>query len=136
VSEPLGLHHTALTVTDLDASSAWYQHVLGMETVFSEGSAERRAVILRFPGGEPIVGLVQHGPARNDRFDHTVVGLDHLAFRVGSRQELATWAARLDERGVAHSGPIDVPPGAILNFKDPDGIALACFWDRPTDKDR
>ena len=93
-------------------------------------------VSLKFrPGGEPIVGLVQHGPARNDRFDPTVVGLDHLAFRVGSRQELATWAARLDERGVAHSGPIDVPPGAILNFKDPDGIALACFWDRPTEKE-
>ena len=37
---------------------------------------------------------------------------------------------RLAARGVDHSGVIDVPPGAILNFKDPDGIGLALFWDR------
>ena len=30
-----------------------------------------------------------------------------------------------------HSGAVEVPPGAILNFEDPDGIALALFWDRP-----
>jgi hypothetical protein len=41
------------------------------------------------------------------------------------------WAARLDSFGVEHSGPIEVPPGEILNLKDPDGIALALFWDRP-----
>jgi hypothetical protein len=29
-----------------------------------------------------------------------------------------------------HSGPIEVPPGEILNLKDPDGITLALFWDR------
>jgi hypothetical protein len=31
---------------------------------------------------------------------------------------------------VAHSGPIEVPPGEILNFKGPGGIAPALFWDR------
>jgi hypothetical protein len=41
------------------------------------------------------------------------------------------WAERLDEHGVVHSGPIAVPPGEILNFMDPDGIALALFWDKP-----
>jgi hypothetical protein len=28
------------------------------------------------------------------------------------------------------SNVIEIAPGAILNFKDPDGIALALFWDR------
>ena len=52
--------------------------------------------------------------------------------RVGppEEEELDEWAARFDAEGVTHSGAIDVPTGAILNFKDPDGIALALFWDR------
>ncbi len=31
--------------------------------------------------------------------------------------------------GVTHSGVIDTPRGGILNFKDPDSLALALFWD-------
>lgn len=104
-----------------------------MDVALSEQSEHRRAAVLRFPGGRSIVGLVQHGPPKADTFDPTVIGLDHLALAVASREDLDAWGARLDEQGVAYSGPIDVPPGAILNFKDPDGIALACFWDRADD---
>jgi catechol-2,3-dioxygenase len=84
--------------------------------------------VLRFADGGTSVGLVEHGG--DAPFDPTVTGLDHLAFAVGSPAELAAWAQRLDDAGVAHSGAIDIPPGAILNFKDPDGIALALFWER------
>jgi catechol-2,3-dioxygenase len=76
------------------------------------------------------VGLVQHDPRTEQSFDPTIVGLDHLAFTVGSRADLDAWAQRLEERGILHSGAIDVPPGATLNFKDPDGVALSLFWDR------
>ena len=55
-----------IAVRDVEASSAWYQHVMGMETVFSEGSAERRAVILRFPGGEGDANGIQREVARVD----------------------------------------------------------------------
>jgi catechol 2,3-dioxygenase-like lactoylglutathione lyase family enzyme len=128
-----GLRHAALTVRNLDASARWYMDVLGLEEAFSEPGEERRAVVLRLPDGGPVVlGLVQHGRDERPGFDPTVVGLDHLAFAVGSRGELDVWADHLIDRGVAHSGAIDVPPGAILNFKDPDGIALALFWERPT----
>jgi hypothetical protein len=37
----------------------------------------------------------------------------------------------LEWAGVPSSGVVPVPPGAILNFTDPDGIALAVFRDRP-----
>lgn len=33
--------------------------------------------------------------------------------------------------GVGHGGVVELPIGAILNFEDPDGIALALFWDSP-----
>jgi glyoxylase I family protein len=130
--EPLaGFHHAALTVTDLDRSAEWYMRVLGMVEAFREEAPGRRAAVYRFAGGAPSVGLVQHrGPGA--AFNPAVVGLDHLAFSVASRAAMRDWAAHLDSQHVQHSGPIEVPPGEILNFKDPDGIALSLFWDKTT----
>jgi glyoxylase I family protein len=123
-------HHVALTVTDLERSAAWYADVLGLEESFRESSAQRSAVIFRFTNGSAAIGLVQHVSTAQD-FDPAVTGLDHVAFTVSTEAEMFAWADRLTSRGVAHSGPIEVPPGRILNFKDPDGIALSLFWDRP-----
>ncbi len=116
-------------VRDLATSAEWYRTVLGLEELFREDGEQRQAVIFGFPGGGHAVGLVTHrrGAAA---FDPTVTGLDHLAFTVPTRSDLEVWLERLEQRGIAHSGIIDVPSGAILNFKDPDGIALAFFWDR------
>lgn len=124
-----GFHHVALTVADLDASAAWYERVLGLVVLFREDGEERRAVVFGFPGGGHAVGLVWHA-STTAGFDPRVVGLDHLSFVVERREDLDAWARRLDGEGVAHSDVVDVPPGAILNFKDPEGIALAIFWDR------
>jgi glyoxylase I family protein len=129
MTDLLGFHHVALTVSDRDASAAWYQDVLGFVELFREEGDTRRACVMRFPGGPYGVGLVEH-VGSEPGFDPQRRGLDHLAFTVASRESLDDWARRLDAAGVAYSGAIDVPPGAILNFKDPDGIALALFWDR------
>jgi glyoxylase I family protein len=131
VNELSGIHHVALTVGDLERSVAWYTSVLGFEELFREGNDASRACVLRYPGTMFGIGLVQHTADNGTAFDPTRRGLDHAAFTVASRQALDEWARRLTVAGVTHSGAIDVPPGAILNFKDPDGIALALFWDRP-----
>ncbi|MGD9703581.1 MAG: VOC family protein [Acidimicrobiia bacterium] len=130
MTQLLGFHHVALSVSDRDASAAWYSAVLGFEELFREESDERRACVMRFPGGAYSVGVVEHLPADGEAFDPRHRGLDHVAFTVGSFQELEQWSSRLSDAGVAHSGAIDIPPGAILNFKDPDGISLSLFWDR------
>lgn len=130
MTELAGFHHVAVTVADLDTSVNWYGTVLGLEVLFREEDGDRRACIMRSPDGSINVGLVSHGGNEGSAFDPTRLGLDHFAFTVPTQQDLEEWAQRLTAAGVEHSGAIDIPPGAILNFKDPDGIALALFWDR------
>jgi catechol 2,3-dioxygenase-like lactoylglutathione lyase family enzyme len=131
--EPLdGLHHVALTVSNLEKSAAWYTDVLRLVEQFKEDSPTRKAAVFRFPGGAWSVGLVEHVGSQESAFDPTATGLDHFAFSVRSQDEMREWALHLDTHDVQHSGPIEVPPGEILNFKDPDGIAIALFWDKPT----
>ena len=126
-----GFHHVALTVSDRDASAEWYGKVLGMGELFREEADGRRACVMCFPGGAYSMGLVEFVPNDQAPFDPHHRGLDHFAFTVDSREELDQWAQRFDEASVTHSGAIDFPHGAMLNFKDPDGIALALFWERP-----
>jgi len=134
MTELQGFHHAAITVRDLEASVRWYASVLGFEEMFREESDGANACVMRFPAGSAGaglgIGLVEHRANDGTPFDPARLGLDHLAFAVASQEALDEWAQRLTAAGVTHSGAIAVPPGAILNFKDPDGIALALFWDR------
>jgi len=75
---------------------------------------------------------VQHSSAE-EVFEPRNIGLDHVAFSVSSDEELESWARRLDERGISHSGPSETPFGGMLHFTDLDGIPLALFWEAAED---
>ena len=118
--------HVAVTVTDLEASAAWYTKVLGVEPVLDEDTGPFRHIV--YPVGGTLLGL--HGfPDLHDKgpFNERRPGLDHIAFGCASRAELEQWAARLDELGVAHGGIVDAGYGSGLSFRDPDNIALELF---------
>lgn len=74
-----------------------------------------------YRAGELLIGL---RPVATDRFDEDRVGLDHLCLKVGSRAELDSAAALLDELGYAHEPVKEIGHGVILEFRDPDNIAL------------
>lgn len=127
--ELTGFHHLALTVRDLDRSTAWYESLFDLDPVMDEPGEERRARVYRLAGTGVMLGLTEHRSNDGDVFRPDRTGLDHAAFSVASRADVDAWVDRLDEAGVAHSGRIDIPVGAILNFADPDGIQLSIFFE-------
>lgn len=52
------------------------------------------------------------------------MGLDHLYFTVASKADLQDAVTVLDGLGVAREGIKDIGVGYILEFRDPDNIAL------------
>jgi glyoxylase I family protein len=103
--------HVAVTVTDLAASEAWYTKVLGVKPVLDEDTGPFRHIVYQL--GNTLLGL--HGFP------------DLASTEPASRDELAEWAARLDELGVAHGDIVDAGYGSGLSVRDPDNIALELF---------
>jgi glyoxylase I family protein len=122
--------HVRLTVTDIERSRQFYETVFGWRVLLEspEGADEatREALGFLFGGviydlGGTLVGL---RPVATDTFHEDRCGLDHLAFRVATKAELDSAAAHLDEIGVEHEPVKDIGPSYILEFRDPDNIAL------------
>jgi glyoxylase I family protein len=122
--------HVRLTVTDIERSRQFYESVFGWPVLVEvpENADEAVRERLSFLYGGVIYdlggGLLGLRPVSDDRFDEDRTGLDHIAFRVGSKAELETAAEHLDELGIAHEPIKDIGPSFILEFRDPDNIAL------------
>lgn len=127
-----GVHHVSLTVTDLEASIAWYQKVFRTErldfTVPHYGREETGySVLLPEPRSGLIFGLHTNTGNRGERFDEARTGLDHVSFGVAGRAALETWVAWLDELGISHTGVVDETTPITYStvvFRDPDNIQL------------
>jgi len=122
--------HVRLTVTDIERSRQFYESVFGwpvlLEIPENSDEATRERLGFLYGGviydlGGTLVGL---RPVASDRFHEDRCGLDHIAFRLASKAELDAAAAHLDEVGVGHEPVKDIGPSYILEFRDPDNIAL------------
>jgi glyoxylase I family protein len=125
--------HLRLTVTDITRSRAFYDRLFGWpvaaEVPADADAATRDALAFLYDGvlyqvGDALLGL---RPVATDTFDEDRVGLDHLSFAVASRSDLDAAVRLLDELGVAHGEIKDIGAGDIVEFRDPDNIALELF---------
>ena len=126
--------HVALTVTDLEISSSWYERLTGLKPVLVEHVPAVRdhhqgythAVFVLSDGF--MLALHAHGATDpNHSFDEFRPGLDHISFACADRNEVERWQERLEELGIKHGGIAEDANGFGLSFRDPDGVALE-FW--------
>ncbi|MGA7051338.1 MAG: VOC family protein [Mycobacterium sp.] len=122
--------HVRLTVTDIERSRQFYESVFGwpvlLEVPENADEATRNQLSFLYGGVIYDLGgtLLALRPVASDRFDEDRAGLDHIAFRLGSKAELDSAATHLDAVGVEHEPVKDIGPSYILEFRDPDNIAL------------
>jgi glyoxylase I family protein len=130
-----GYAHIRLTVTDIDRSRAFYDTVFGFPVAYElpgdADDATREALSFLFGGviyqfGGCLLGLRPVAPT-GDTFDENRAGLDHVSFSVPGRSDLDAAAAALDAIGAPHSGVKDIGVAFLLEFRDPDNIALELF---------
>jgi catechol 2,3-dioxygenase-like lactoylglutathione lyase family enzyme len=139
------MHHTSLTVSDLDRSLAFYRYVLGLEVVMQQEKdrgylakitgypdAHIRMAHLKLPSGEHRLELFQYVSPPGTRADvepHNV-GAPHICFLV---EDIHTTYDRLQAAGAqVLSEPIELESGVnkggfSLYFRDPDGITMELF---------
>lgn len=131
-----GIHHFSPTVSDVEASAAWYEKVFSMFRVpvtFPHHEREETgyAVMLIDPVSGLGIGLHHNTSNQGETFDEARTGLDHIGLKVPSREALDAWVAKLDGLGIEHSGVRDITdpvPFSTLVFRDPDNIQLEFIY--------
>lgn len=143
------LHHTSLTVRDLDRALAFYRDLLGMEVLFEQekkggylaeivgyDNAHVRMAQLAFPGGGHRLELFQYlqPEPRGRPGDPRDIGITHVCLLV---DDLGPLHGRLRDAGLEfYSDPIRVDTGVNAGgtgvyLHDPDGITLELFQPPP-----
>lgn len=129
-----GLLETALYVADLDRSRAFYERVLGFETLL----AEQRMVGMAVPGGAVLLLFRRGGSTRPSETPggtippHDGSGVLHVAFAI-PLASLEEWEQHLARGGVdIESRVVQSHGGTSLYFRDPDGhsveVAVPGLW--------
>jgi glyoxylase I family protein len=122
--------HVRLTVTDIERSRRFYESVFGwpvlIEIPDNADETTRQQLSFLFGGVIYDMGgaLIALRPVATDCFHEDRCGLDHIAFRAADKAEIDAAAKYLDELGVDHEPVKDIGPSYILEFRDPDNIAL------------
>jgi catechol 2,3-dioxygenase-like lactoylglutathione lyase family enzyme len=143
-----GVHHTCITVSDLERSIAFYRDTLGLELIMTEESersgddrskalgvarAKVKLAILRAgdaqgeaPSTVELIEYVTAGGRPYDR-NNNDVGAMHIAFRV---DDIDAAYGRLLAQGVRFTAPpATIPAGPMAGWRwtyffDPDGVSL------------
>ena len=133
----IGMHHVALTVSDLDASVAWYEAIFGVRHMADVPHDGGTAKILVHESANVAFALHRHDANDGGLFSERTTGLDHVGLVVSTRADLERWQDHLEQHGVVRSdtadkpltqSPIaDEPYASVLVFRDPDNIQLELF---------
>ncbi len=128
-----GMNHAVLYVRDAKAHQAFYRDVLDFETMIEEPSGQ--FVFMRgpeSPNHHDIAFFTIGSNAGPSAAGQSTVGLYHIAWEVGSLDELIEMEAKLKAAG-ALAGASDHGVNKSLYAKDPDGLEFEVMWLVPPD---
>lgn len=123
------LNHAVLWVQDAQRSAAFYTSVLGFTVAASMGD---QAIFLRAGGSDNDHDLGLFGVGARPPAPPHSPGLYHLAWQVGTIDELATVRTALLDAG-ALVGESDHGVSKSLYARDPDGIEFEIMWAVPSE---
>jgi catechol 2,3-dioxygenase-like lactoylglutathione lyase family enzyme len=135
------IHHVAYRCKDAKQTVQWYREHLGMEFVLA--IAEDKVPSTHAPdpymhlfmdaGGGNILAFfeVPNSPPMG-RDENTPDWVQHIAFKVGSMDELLAAKARLQAAGIEVIGPTEHTIFKSIYFRDPNGHRLELVCDTAT----
>ena len=123
-SAPVEIGHIALTVHDLAAMSAYYEGLLGLHRLSSDGDTIRL-------GADNDVLLELRGDKTARRHSRTEAGLFHTAFLMPSRADLGAWLMHSAEQKHPLEGASDHLVSEAIYLTDPEGNGIEVYADRP-----
>jgi catechol 2,3-dioxygenase-like lactoylglutathione lyase family enzyme len=122
-----GVHHITLNGADRQSSIDFWEGVLGMPFVFDQPNLDNpgEGHLYFDPGDGRLITIFTNEARKPDAtpVPEAVGSLHHLAFAV-SQASFWQIAARLDTRGVKHSGPKDRGFMDSIYFRDPLGLRI------------
>ena len=127
-----GVHHITLVGADRQTSIDFWEGVLGMPFVFEQPNLDNEAESHLYfdPGDGRLITVFTHEErdrdpgAREAERDEKIAGLvHHLAFSL-SQATFHQTVARLDERGIRHSGVKDRGFMDSIYFPEPNGLLI------------
>ncbi|AVW90835.1 VOC family protein [Celeribacter baekdonensis] len=122
-----GVHHITITGADRQSSIDFWEGVLGMPFVFEQPNLDdaKQGHLYFDPGDGRLITVFtseDRTPGRH-RIDQGPGSLHHLAFNV-SKVSFDHIVARLDARGITHSGPKDRGFMDSIYFREPNGMLV------------
>jgi len=120
--------HISFSVSDAEASAGWWANLLDLTEVDRVAGDGWRAILLLHPPSRAVIEFQQHDANQGESFDPRRTGFDHMGFKVDARADLDEWLTRFEQLGVTYSPIAEREYGAVLPFKDPDGIQFEMFF--------
>ncbi len=121
------LGHVVLKVSDLARSEAFYQGILGLP-VCAHYNQDGEKMVFFTLGNHHDFAVMEVG-GKGEKSGEQEVGLDHVAFSIGTSMEELREAHRyLTEQGIKTT-PIDHEVTKSLYMHDPDGNGIELYID-------
>lgn len=125
----LAVHHTSLSVADLEVEQAWYQQVLGLTEVVEEYQLDEpavRTVVLRSPSGVCLELIERAGSVRDRTFTDPLdaagsLGYGHWAVSVRDLDDAFASITAAGGTAVWPPAPAVQPGARFAYVKDPEG---------------